>query len=79
MNYRIVIKTKASGNKKYYIQKRRLIYFWRYLREIRDISMYAYVVSFDSLEEAKKRIQLDINDDYIRSQKKIVKCEYLYW
>lgn len=79
MNYRIVIKTEVSGNKKYYIQKRHLIYFWRYLREIRDISMYRYIISFDSLEEAKKCIQLYINDEYTRSQKKIVKCEYLYW
>lgn len=79
MNYRIVIKTEASGNKKYYIQKRHLIYFWCYLKEIRDISMCRYIVSCDSLEAAKKIIQLDINHNYIRSQKKIVKREYIYW
>ena len=42
MDYRIVIETEASGKKWYYVQRRYLFYFWRYLSEVRDISMYAY-------------------------------------
>lgn len=77
MKYRIVIETKLNREKDYYIQKKFLLYFWRYVREIRDISMAAYRVRFDSLEEAEKHIQNLINYEYNRSQQKVVKREYL--
>lgn len=76
MNYRIVIETEASGKKWYYVQRRYLLYFWRYLREQRDIS-YAYKIGWHSLEEAKAHIQSDVNTRYENDQKKIVKREYI--
>jgi hypothetical protein len=77
MKYRIVIETEASGKKWYYIQKRFLTYFWRYLTEVRDMSMSSYRVGFSTLEEAEKEIESDVNYEYKQSQKKIVKREYI--
>jgi hypothetical protein len=77
MDYRIIIETEASGKKWYYVQRRYLVYFWRYLREVRDISMYAYKIGWHSLEEAEAHIQSDVNARYANDQKKIVKREYL--
>jgi len=77
MDYRIVIETEVSGKKWYYVQRRYLFYFWRYFREVRDISMYAYKISWRSLEEAEAHIQSDVNVRYANDQKKIVKREYI--
>jgi hypothetical protein len=77
MDYRIVIETEASGKKWYYVQRRYLLYFWRYFRQVRDISMYAYKIGWHSLEEAEAHIQSDINDRCVKKLKKIVKREYL--
>jgi CRISPR/Cas system-associated protein Cas10 (large subunit of type III CRISPR-Cas system) len=77
MKYRIVIETEASGKKWYYIQKRFLTYFWRYLTEVRDMSMSSYRVGFSTLEEAEKEIESDMNYEYKQNQKKIVKREYI--
>jgi len=77
MKYRIVIETEASGKKWYYIQKRFLTYFWRYLTEVRGMSMSSYRVGFSTLEEAEKEIESDVNYEYKQSQKKIVKREYI--
>lgn len=75
MDYRIVIETEASGKKWYYVQRRCLLYFWCYLRTVRD--MYAYKIGWHSLEEAEAHIQSDVNRRYANDQKKIVKREYI--
>ena len=75
MDYRIVIETESSGKKWYYVQRRYLLFFWRYHREVRDISMYAYKKRWNTLEEAEQYIQSDVNYRYAQSQKKIVKHE----
>lgn len=67
MDYRIVIETEASGKKWYYVQRRYLLYFWRYLNAI----------GWHSLEEAEANIQSDVNIRYANDQKKIVKREYI--
>jgi len=77
MDYRIIIETEASGKKWYYVQRRYLLYFWRYLREVRDISMYPYKIGWHTLEEADAHIQSDVNARYANDQKKIVKREHL--
>ena len=77
MDYRIVIETEASGKKWYYVQRRYLLYFWRYLCEERYTSMYAYKIGWPSLEEAEAHIQSDVNTRYENDQKKIVKREYI--
>lgn len=77
MDYRIVVETEASGKKWYYVQRRYLFYFWRYLRNIGDISMYAYKICWHSLEEAEAYIQLDVDARYANNQKRIVKREYI--
>ena len=71
MDYKIIEETEYSGKKWYYVKKRYCWYFWKYLTEYRDISMYAYKIGFHSLEEAKNQIQLDVNKDYKNSQSKI--------
>jgi hypothetical protein len=75
MKYRIVIETEASGKKWYYVQKRFLNYFWRYLSEVRDISMSLYRVGFSTLEEAEEYLQFDVDNDYQKQQRKIIKQE----
>lgn len=75
--YRIIVETKKSGEKKYMIQRRRFL-FWGYLRECTDISMYEYVIYFDSFTEAKNRVQQEVNREYSKEQSKIVKREVLY-
>jgi len=77
MKYRIVIETEASGKKWYYVQKRFLTYFWQYLSEVRDMSMSLRRVGFSTLEEAEKEMQSDVNYEYNKNQKKIVKREYI--
>ena len=77
MDYRIIVETERSGKKRYYIQKRVWWYFWAYLRECRDISMYQYRIWFDELAEAEQKIQSDVNADYANSQSKIVSKEIL--
>lgn len=77
MGYRIVIETEASGKKWYYVQRRYFGYFWRYFREVKDISMYAYKIGWNSLEEAEAHIQSDVNARCANDQKTIVKREYI--
>jgi hypothetical protein len=73
MDYRIIIETEASGREWYYVQYRYLLFFWKYHTEIRDISMCAHKVGWNTLEEAVQHIQSDINWRYSQNQKKIVK------
>ena len=75
MDYRIIIETEASGKKWYYVQKRFAIYFWRYLSEVRDMSMAAYKIGWNTLEEAEQHIQNEVNYEYANNQKKIIKRE----
>ena len=75
MDYRIIIETQRDGKQWFYVQKRYLLYFWRYLREVRDITMYAYKIGWNTLEEAEQHIQFEVNYKYAQSQKKIVKRE----
>jgi len=77
MKYRIIIETEASGKKWYYAQRSYLIYFWCYLREVRDITMRRYKIRWHSLEEAEAHIQSDVDTIYANDQKKIVKREYI--
>jgi len=77
MNYRVVIETEASGKKWYYVQKRFMWYFWRYLSESRDMSLRAYKIGWHCLHEAEAHIQSDVNYTYSQDQKKIVKREYI--
>ncbi len=71
MNYRIIVETEESGKKWYYVQKRWAFFFWKYLREVRDMTMTAYRIEWDTLEKAEQRIQDEIN----YRKKKIVKRE----
>lgn len=77
MNYRIIIEIEASGKKWYYVQYRYLLFFWRYYTVIRDISMYAYKIGWETLEEAEQHIQREIDYKYAQEQGKIVKREVL--
>jgi hypothetical protein len=77
MKYRIVVETEASGIKWYSVQKKYLFYFWRYLREVRDMSMYAHKISWHTLSGAEAHIQSEIDSEYKNSQKKIIKREYI--
>ena len=68
MKYRIIIETEASGKKWYYVQRRYLLYFWHYLREVRDITGCASpIVKWHSLEEAEAHIQADYNSRYVNN------------
>jgi len=75
MNYRIIIEIEASGKKWYYVQYRYLLFFWRYYTAIRDISMYAYKIGWETLEEAEQHIQREIDYEYAQERRKIVKRE----
>ena len=75
IDYRIIIETQRDGKKWFYVQKSFMLYFWRYLREVRDMSMYAYKIGWNTLEEAEQHIQKDVDWDYAQNQKKIVKRE----
>jgi hypothetical protein len=75
MKYRIIIETETSGKKWYYIQENFLFFFWRYLSEIRDMSMSLCRVGFSTLEEAQKYLQYNIDNDYKKQQSKIIKRE----
>lgn len=75
--YRIIIETERSGKKWYYIQKRWLLYFWRFFYEIRDIGMKTYRTGWNTLEEAELHIQYQVNQEYNKSQEKIIKREIL--
>lgn len=75
MKYRIVIKTELSGKKWYYVQQRFLNCFWIYLNKVIDMSMSLNPVGFSTLEEAEKYIQSDVDYNYKKQQRKIVKKE----
>jgi hypothetical protein len=77
MYYRIIIETEKSGKQWYYVQRSYLFFFWIYLRQVRDISMYAHRIGWHSLEQAESHIQSDINNKYENDQKKIVKRKYI--
>ncbi len=67
-DYRLVIETEVSGKKWYYVQKRFMWYFWRYLHQ---------ESGFSSTQEAEVHIQSDINNSYSQEQKRIIKREYV--
>lgn len=75
MDYRIIIETQKNGKQWFYVQKRYLLYFWLYLREVRDISMYAYKIGWNTLEEAEQHIQNNVNWEHAQKQTKIIKRE----
>lgn len=75
MRYRIIIETEANGKKWYYVQKKFLIYFWTYLPEVRGTSMSLFRVGFSTLEEAKEYLQYNVDDDYQKQSRKIIKRE----
>ena len=77
MQLDIVIETEASGKKWYSVQKKYLFYFWRYLREVRDMSMYAHKICWYTLEGAEAHIQSDVDSEYKKNQKKIIQREYI--
>ena len=77
MDFRIVIETEKSGKKWYYVQKRNFFYIWCYLREVRDITMTPYKVGWRTLKEAEKHIQDYVDLEYAKSQKKIIRREYV--
>ena len=75
MDYRIIIETQRDGKQWFYVQKSFMLYFWRYLTEVRDMSMCAYKIGWNTLEEAEAHIQSEVNYEYAQSQKKIAKRE----
>lgn len=77
LDYRIVLETQRDGKKWFYVQKSFMLFFWRYLTEVRDISMCAYKIGWNTLEEAEQHIQSEVNWQYAQSQEKIVKREIL--
>jgi len=77
-NYRIIIKTKANGEKLYYVQKRCLFFFWIYEKEWDEIEVcVARPIEWHTLEEAEQYIQSDIQYTIKIKNKKIVKREYI--
>lgn len=79
MNYRIIIETELSGKNWYYVQKK-WFFFWSYLREVRDITMYSYKSKFNTIKEAEEAIKFDKISRYNKSQKQIInkqKLEYV--
>lgn len=75
MEYRIIIETARSGDKKYYIQKRVMWYFWAYLTEVRDVTMYNYRIFFYELKDAENHIQKMVDYEYEKYQSKVIKRE----
>lgn len=74
--YRVVIETERSGKKWYYVQKKGFL-FWRYVREVYDVSMQTQRVGYSSMEEAEEAIKFEVDYDNIMYNKQIVKKEYL--
>ena len=70
MEYHIIIETARSGDKKYYIQKRVMWYFWAYLTELRN-----YRIFFYELKDAENHIQKMVDYEYERYQSKVIKRE----
>jgi hypothetical protein len=77
MKYKIIIETEVSGKKWYYVKRRYLLYFWRYLNLEQDMSMCAHRIGWNSLDDAEKHILSDIYARYRNDQKKIIKREYI--
>lgn len=77
MKYRIIIETQRDGKRWYYVQKSFMLYFWRYLTEVSDISMCSYKIGWNTLEEAEQYIQNEVNYNHTQNQKQIVKREIL--
>jgi hypothetical protein len=77
MSYRIVMETERSGKQWFYVQKTFMVYFWVYLREVRDMSMCAYRIGWETLEEAESYLQREVNYQYKKSQQKIISREIL--
>jgi hypothetical protein len=77
MDYRIIIKTEASGKKLYYVQYKFLFFFWKYYREICDISMYSNIIYWNSLKDAQEFIKKEKKNLYKQKQKRIVKKEII--
>ena len=74
--YRIIIKTEKSGKKWYYVQYRWLIFFWLYCRESTGgLYFEIYKAMFKSLEDANDFIKKLRDEDYKKSQSKIIKKE----
>ena len=75
MEYRVIIETARSGDKKYYIQKRVMWYFWVYLTEVIDITMYNCRIFFYELKDAENHIQKMVDYEYEKYQSEIIKRE----
>ncbi len=71
--YRILIEQEANGKKWFYAQQRYLLFFWKYLREARDITLYAYKIGWKTLEEADQHIKSEISHTESIKSKKIIK------
>ena len=77
INYRIVVEKEKSGTKWYSVQRRKWLFFWRYLDFHKESNTSGIKISFRTLEEADNHVQSDINIRYSESQKKIVSREYI--
>lgn len=74
IRYRIVVKTNTIGENLYYIQYKSF-FFWKYLREYRDLTMYPYKIECETIELAKAIIQGDIKRRRDNKLRKIIKTQ----
>lgn len=77
MTYRIIKETERSGKNWYYVQKNFLFYFWRYLSEVRDMSITLYKIKINTKEEAEEYIRILIRSDIEKRGKKIISREVI--
>lgn len=71
--YRIIVEVEKSGKENFYVQKNYFLYFWTYLIERKGISMNTCRIQYDTIVDANICIQNEVNNDYLKSQRKIRK------
>lgn len=76
LEFRIVVETEVSGKKWYYVQKRWLWFFWKYITEVRDMSMCRYAVRFNTLQESELAIQKMVDSYRASQERKIIRRQY---
>ncbi len=75
MRYRIIKEVQKNGKELFYVQKRGLFYFWRYVRQVQDITMYSYRVTFTSLNDAENFVKEDVRYRHQKNQERVVRSE----
>jgi hypothetical protein len=71
--YRIIVEVEKSGKENFYVQRNYFLYFWTYLIERKGISTNTCRIQYDTIVDANICIQNEVNNDYLKSQRKIKK------